>query len=242
MRSIIVFCAAAVGVAACAGRPASEPAAPPSRNVPPPAVRRETVTVRDPELERRLDRLELELLERDALIEQLNQRLTDTRDEVVRTMAKLQATASRAEAASVVAEADVALRALRSTPGASQLPELAQVTALARRSSQEFDRQNFGGAIYLATQVKAQANAARARLSSGQGDTRPGEMHFAVPIELKVLSRGNVRDGPATTFDILFSVDAGTRLTGISRMDEWVRILDAGGRAGWIYRPLVGRP
>jgi len=246
VRSILLFVAAVTGITACArSTPSTEPA---TRESPQPGrVVRETVTVRDASLERRVARMELQLMEKDAQIEALTTRLSDTRDEVVRTMSRLQTTTSRAEAASGVAEAEVALQTLRSTPGASRLGggggELNQIAALVRRSSQEFNRQNFGGALYLATQAKAQANAARGRLSAvDRGETRPGETLFEVPLQLKATSRGNVREGPGTTFQVLFSVDAGSLLTGTSYADDWVRVTDGGGRSGWIFRNLVERP
>jgi uncharacterized coiled-coil protein SlyX len=242
VRSILLFVAAVTGITACAR---SAPSTEPSTREPPRAGRvvRETVTVRDASLERRVARLELQLMEKDAQIDALTTRLSDTRDEVVRTMSRLQTTTSRAEAASGVAEAEVALQTLRATPGALQLAELNQIAVLVRRSSQEFNRQNFGGALYLATQAKAQANAARGRLSSVErGETRPGETFFEVPLQLKATSRGNVREGPGTTFPVLFSVDAGSLLTGTSYADDWVRVTDGGGRSGWIFRNLVDRP
>ena len=74
-----------------------------TKPAPPPSIKvvRETVTVRDPDLDKRVARLELQLLARDAQIEDLQSRLDDTRAEVVRAMAKLQSVARRAQAASV---------------------------------------------------------------------------------------------------------------------------------------------
>src|SRR2546430_3614725 len=69
----------------------------------------ETVTVRDPQLEQRIARLELRLLERDAQLEELQARLDEARREVVPAMAKLPTPASRGEAASATAEPAVAL-------------------------------------------------------------------------------------------------------------------------------------
>src|SRR5207247_4119221 len=77
----------------------------------------ETVTVRDPQLEQRVARLELRLLERDAQMDELQARLDEARREVVRAMAKLQTLASRAEAASAVAETDVAVHWFRYAAG-----------------------------------------------------------------------------------------------------------------------------
>ena len=75
------------------------------------------VVVRDTALEQRAGRLELKTLEQEAQIEELQDRLDDARREVVRAMAKLQSLATRAEAASGMAEAEIALEALRSANG-----------------------------------------------------------------------------------------------------------------------------
>lgn len=243
MRSLPVFVAVVV-TAACASKPApvADPAPAPSQPAPVTRVQRETVTVRDPELERRLSRAELRLIEKEAQVAELQTRLEDARDEVVRTMSKLQTLASRAEAASAMAEADVALQSLRNAEGSRQLPELAQVTKFVQQSTAEFNKQNYGGALYLADQAKLAATAARARLSGGIRNLRQGETQFAVPVRLKVASRGNVREGPGTTFTVVFSVEAGHGLTGFSYTDDWVRVTDDSGRSGWIFRPLVTRP
>lgn len=244
MRSALLFVAAVAIVAACSSakpEPASSPQTSPAR----PASRRivrETVTVRDPELERRVGRLELRLMEKETHVEELQRRLEDARDEVVRTMARLETFASRAEAASGMAEADVALQALRSSAGSSQTPELGQAARLVQQSNTEFDKKNFGGALYLANQAKALAGAGRVRLGAGRTAMRPGETPFAVPVRLKVASRGNVRDGPGTTFAVAFAVESGNTVTGFSYTDEWVRVTDDSGRSGWIFRSLITRP
>lgn len=199
---------------------------------------------REAELQRRLDRMELRVIEKEAQVEELQNRLEDTRDEVVRTMAKLETAASRAEAASGMAEADVALRSLRTSASAQPIPEIPQVQSLVQRSSAEFNKQNFGGALYLAQQAKTIAAAGRARLAGGTrgGSVRPGETAFALPIRLKVESRGNVREGPGTTHAVAFEVQRGAVLTAYSYADEWIRVSDGAGRSGWIFRSLIGRP
>jgi len=208
-----------------------------------PRVVRDTVEVRDPDLERRAARLELRVIEKETQVDQLETKLEDARDEVVRTMAKLQTLASRAEAASAIAEADVAAQSLRTTAGGQQLPEIGQVTKLLQQSNSEFNKQNFGGALYLANQAKAAATSGRERAAAGnRGASRPGETQFALPIRLKVDSRGNVREGPGTNFPVVFGVEAGNILTGYSYTDEWVRISDDQGRSGWIFRNLITRP
>lgn len=193
-------------------------------------------------LEKRIARLELSLMDREAQVDELQSRLEETRQEVVRAMAKLQTLASRAEAASGIAEAEVALQPLKTGPGQPTAPEAAQASRLLRESSAEFDKENYGGALYLASQAKTLAGAARGRLSAGErGPQRPGETAFALPIRLKATERGNVRAGPGTNSRIEFAVEAGDALIGYSYVDEWIRIGHEDGRGGWIFRGLVAR-
>ena len=234
-----------VAVVVVAGCAAQKPAAAPPPIAAPvrverPAPETVTVTVRDPDMDRRVARLELHALERDAQIAELQTRLDDARDEVVRTMAKLQSLSSRAEAASGIAEAEVAVGTLRSRLGA-QHPDVVEASRLVQAGSAEFNKSNFGGAFYLASQAKARATA-RGKLGAATSTPRPGEVTFAVPIRIKTVSRGNVREGPGTGTAIAFAVDNGTQLTAFSMTDEWVRVTDDGGKAGCIFRTLVIKP
>lgn len=218
--------------------PAAAPATAPVRT----RVVHDTVLIKDAELERRVMLLELRLLEKEAQVEDLEVRLVDTRTAVVRAMAKAQTATSRAEAASGMAEAEVALQSLRANNG-QNLPEAMQVTHLVKQSSLEFDRKNYGGALYLANQAKSMAVSYRARGTAGnREEPRAGEKTFALPIRIKVESKGNIREGPGTNFGIAFGVDAGAVLTAFSYTDDWIRINDERGRNGWIFRGLVSRP
>lgn len=233
MRPWFIFLAVIAVTTACSQ---AKPAKPPA-----PKVVHDTVEVRDPELDKRLSRLELQLLARDAQIEDLQARLEDTRAEVVRAMAKLQSVASRAQAASAMAEAEVALQTMKAS-ASTEPPEAAQVTRLVRQSAMEFNKSNYGGALYLANQAKTVASGYRGRLGVSREGARPGETLFAVPIKLKTTSRGNVREGPGTTFAVSFMAEPGSSITGYSYADEWVRISDDSGRTGWIHQTLVARP
>jgi len=237
-RSLLVPLVAvcAMGVGCPGGKPNTTP--PPARHAP-----AETVTVRDPQLEQQVARLELRLLERDALIEQLQSRLDDARQEIVRTLAKLQTTASRAEAASAMAEAEVSLQTLRGTTGAQGAPEVAQAGNLLQLGQVEFDKQNYGGALYLANQSKGISGAGRDRLLVGgaQADLRPGEVLFALPLELRTTGRANVREGPSSSARVVYSLDTGAPVTAYSYSDLWVRVSDATGRTGWVFHSLVDR-
>lgn len=195
---------------------------------------------KDPELEMRLARTELRVLEREAQIEELQARLDEARLEVVRAMAKLQTLATRAEAASGLAEAELAVQGLRRRAGRDPSTDVAQATQLIKMSTAEFDRQNYGGALYLANQAKSLANSRHRAPASDHDELRSDEYAFAVPLRLRVVTVSNVRAGPGTGFRIAFTLAKGTAVVGYSSTGEWVRISDDSGRAGWIFLPLIG--
>jgi len=232
-------------LAACAGHQNADPApVPKADSAPATRVVTETVTVKDHDLEQRVSRLELRLLERDAQVEDLQNRLEETRREVVRSMAKVQTLATRAEAASGMAEAEIALQSLRRTSrGAAGGADVARVTKLLQDATNEFNKQNYGGALYLANQAKSQAGVGRNRTPGGDPPAlRPGEVLFAVPLSLQTSARGcKLRDGPGTGFRVLATLDTGVPLTGYSYVEQWMRVADDSGRTGWVFWNLVQR-
>lgn len=205
-------------------------------------------TARDSALEQRAARLELRLAERDAQVEDLQARLDEAREEIVRTLAKLQTVASKAEAASAMAEAEIAVQGLRAASGGGTqvgaATEVGQSSALLQQASAEFGKQNYGGAVYLANQSKRAASLGRSRLGGNGSDPpslRAGEVAFAVAVPLRAVARGKMREGPGSTYRVLFTVEPGATLTGYSYLDQWVRVEDENGHAGWMYVTLVGR-
>ncbi len=226
--------AATVPLTACSARKPETGARPVYRRPAPSAAAKA-------ELDRRIARLELALMDKEAQVEDLQARLDDTRQEVVRAMAKLQTIATRAEAASGMAEAELALQPLKAAAPQSS-PEAGQARRLLEESSAEFGKENYGGALYLANQAKILAAAGRGRLIGGERIVeRPGETAFGLPIRLNAVSTGNVREGPGLGARVAFSVQPGDSLTGYSYADEWIRITDEQGRGGWICRNLIER-
>src|SRR5438034_1624958 len=203
--------------------------------------RADSVTARNRDLEQRVARLELQRLERDAQVDQLQGQLDAARREVVRAMAKLQTLASRAEAASAMAEAEVALQSLQ-LPAGQTPPGIVEARQLLAQASDEFNKGHYGGALYLANQSKGSTGTGRGTLGGGDLTTlRAGEVLFALPISLQTMGRANIREGPGAAFHVVFTLDAGTNVTGRSYADQWVRVTDESGRTGWIYYGLVGR-
>ncbi|HEY3221989.1 MAG TPA: SH3 domain-containing protein [Gemmatimonadales bacterium] len=241
MRPLFVL-AVLLGAACRPHHPANSPPVRAPRDTA--RVTRQPVVVRDTALEQRAARLELKVLEQEAQVAELESRLDDARREVVRAMAKLQSLATRAEAASGMAEAEIALQALRAANGNSSppSPEYAQGTQLLQLATAEFDQQNYAGALYLATEAKNAATAGQGRVGGDDRQTtRKGEVPFALPLRLQTTGRANVREGPGSSFKVLFTLESGAPLVAYSYMDQWVRIKDDSQRPGWIHQTLIDR-
>lgn len=225
---------------ACASAP--DPAPPPSRPMAMDTIRVvDTVVVRNTaETDAQIARLQIQLLEKDQQLRGLGEELAAARQEVVRNLAKLQSQASRAEAASGLAEAEIALNQLGRIEGGRALPDFAEAQARIAEGSTEFGGENFGGALYLATEARTLASAAQQRLQAvGGRSLGAGETLFAVPVGLRTARRANVRSGPGLDHEVLFTLDPDAELVGHSYTSQWIRIVDAEGREGWIFNTLV---
>jgi len=237
MRIAVVALAALV--AGCAAKPqaAATPPVAPAPAAPPETV---TVNVRDPETERELARTKVQLLERNARIADMERRLSEATTEVVRQMARLRTLATRAEAASAIAEAEVTLQQLRGRAGQQAPPEVAQAESSLRAASAAFDGENFGGAVYLATQAKRTATVGRGRLAeAGSTSSRPNERPFAVPVPLVTTSNANLRATPSGSATVVTTLPSGTALTAYSYEQDWLKVTTADGRSAWVIQNVV---
>ena len=60
-----------------------------------------------------------------------------------------------------------------------------------------------------------------------------------IPAVITSSDKCNVRSGPGTTFDILFTVERGIPFKVIKREDSWLQVVHADGDQGWIHNSLV---
>jgi polyhydroxyalkanoate synthesis regulator protein len=206
-------------------------------------------------LEDNIAKLRLRLLERDAQIKQLEERLNSQQEmldeaiqEVVRAKAKLRSLESKAEAASGIAEAEIAIKALKAQlAGQTPNPELIKAQELLKMSAQEFKKENYGGAVYLTSQAKGHIRAGQIRLG-GREKVAPikrlppfkGEVFFALPLPLQVLRTSNLRTQPDRDSKVITTLEKGTPLIGYSHKDKWVRVTSEDGTNGWVFQTLIG--
>jgi hypothetical protein len=202
-------------------------------------------------LEQELSTLKIQAIEQDTVINELRRRSEAQQKrlgaaivDVVRSKAKLRSMESKAEAASTIAEAEIAFKALQSRAASFDwvaLDEIAIAEHLLEMSADEFNLQNYGGALYLANQAKGRVRTAQDRLSSMVNTSAPsGEDSFAQPLPLKVLKKSNLRSGPGLEHEILAELEKGTLIVGLSHKGSWIKVKAPKEMTGWIYRPLVG--
>lgn len=201
-------------------------------------------------LQSEVDGLRFTLMERDAEIHRLKTRLAEQRrltdeavQEVVRAKAKLRSIESRAEAVSALAEAEVAINAVRdraAIEGSSLSDTFAKAETLLEMGNHELENENFGGALYLARQAKQQIQSLPATRGNAEFAVVPGEKVFSQPLPLKSLKRSNLRSHHSTESPVLTVLDQGTPLIAYSHKDDWLRVDTEDGQSGWIFRTLVG--
>ncbi|UCE83427.1 MAG: SH3 domain-containing protein [Deltaproteobacteria bacterium] len=193
-------------------------------------------------MEDQIAKMQLRLLEKDAQMIAQQKLLDEAIQEVVRAKAKFRSLESKAEAASEIAEAEIAVKALKvQLAGQKDDPDLVKAEQLLKMGTREFKQENYGGALYLTSQAKGHIKAGQLRLAS-RGNITPleGEVLFAQPLPLKVMRTSNLREQPDIESNILTTLEAGTPLIGYSYMGEWVRVIGEDGTQGWIYQTLIG--
>ena len=198
--------------------------------------------------EERIAALQLRLLEKGAVVESLRDHVATQQvefdqaiAEVVRSKAKLRSLESKAEAASDLAEAEIALKAVRAQYPADQQPlSLAQVEQLVKMGGQEFQRGNYGGSLYLTSQARAKMRVAEvsARIRSSL-EPVAGEIRFATPIQLEVMRTSNLRRAPSLEAEVLATLPKGSSITGYSYKGSWVRV-ESDRATGWVFHALLG--
>ncbi len=212
-------------------------------------VARQRAKLRETEAE--LNRVQVQLLEESAQsvasekqLKTQGKMLDEAVQEVVRAKAKLRTIESRAEAASTMAEAEIAIRATKESLAADagvQEENLKRADELLKMSSREFKNENYGGALYLAGQARSHINTIQLNRSQVEGwAAQPGEVPFSQPLPLKILKRCNFRQTPELRGRIIEILEPGTMIVGLAHKENWLRLHTEEGHAGWVHQSLAG--
>lgn len=194
-------------------------------------------------------RLQQTLAEKDAEIENLHAQknvqaevLTQTTGEVARAEVKLRRLATQADAASHLAEVEVALQGLWAqthTPHAAA--QLVQSQRILDAGGVSFARGDYAAAVELAAQSRELIDMVTGRKSAAAARGAV-EVPFQVPVALRTRIDSNLREQPGRAAAVLAVLPEGTPLQALAYRGEWLRVRTTDGRTGWVFGPLLEAP
>jgi hypothetical protein len=234
-------------VSACASAP---PAPPPEPAPAPPPVAMPAPAPTCPPCEDQsaeIARLQQELARRDAELRDLQAQrrdqaraLQETTKQATRAKVKLRRLATQADAASYVAEVEIALEAARAGPGAAaRAPLLTLAEQMLASSSASFARGDYGVAMDFAAQAEQLALAGGGLAADGTAARANAEARFDPPVRLRAGIESNLRRGPRARAKTIGVLQEGTPVVARGYRDGWLQVETEDGRSGWMHQSVV---
>jgi hypothetical protein len=235
--------------AACATTPPPAPPAPEPPPIPvaPPPMACPTCDDQN----REVARLKAELARRDAEVRDLRSQqgeqakvMQEAARQAVRAKVKLRRLASQANAASYIAEVEVALETLRASPDAqAKRAQLAMPQSLLERASAAYAQGDYASAMDRAAQAEELIAMLAAPPSRTAAAARSrAEVPFESAIPMRVRIDCNLRRQPAAKAPIIGIVVAASPVRALAWKGNWLRVETADRRSGWVHQSLVALP
>jgi hypothetical protein len=216
---------------------------------PPEATVRQAVCPSCDEQTREIARLRQDLANREAELRDLrsNQRdqvkvLQESRREITRAKVKLRRLATQADAASYIAEVEVALESLRSSLGATAtVPLMAAAQDILESTAAPFVQGDYGVAMERATQAEQLiALVADNQIRAGSPPRVPREVPLQVAIPLKVTVDSKLRRQPLGNAPIVAVLKKDSPLVAHAYKGSWMQVETEDGRLGWVDQMQLG--
>jgi hypothetical protein len=198
---------------------------------------------------REIARLKQELAAREAELRDLrsNQRdqvkvLQESTREVTRAKVRLRRLATQADAASYIAEVEVAMATLRSSLGANATPPLMMLAqGILASTAAPFAQGDYGMAMETAAQAEQLlALVAHYEVRPGSRDRVPGEVPLQVSIPLKVNVDTELRRQPLARSPVVDRVKKDVLVIARAYKSPWMQVETVDARAGWIEQSRLG--
>jgi Bacterial SH3 domain len=198
---------------------------------------------------REIARLRQDLASRETELRELraNQReqvkvLQESTRQVTRAKVKLRRLATQADAASYIAEVEVALESLRSSLGAnSTIPLLVLAEDLLESTSAPFAQGDYGAAMDRAEQAEQLiALVAQYQVRPRSRQRVPGEVPLQMAIPLKLTLDSNLRRRPLRRAPVVGVLKKDTPLVAYAYKGSWMQVETADGRSGWVDQMRLG--
>lgn len=168
--------------------------------------------------------------------------LQEATREGTRAKVRLRRLATQADAASYIAEVEVAMESLRSSLGAkSTVPLMVLAQGILESTAAPFAQGDYGGAMDRAAQAEqlialVAHNQVRSRSRRGV----PEEVPLQVAIPLKVTTDSNLRRRPFGRAPVVGLLKKDSPLVAHAYKGNWMQVETDDGRSGWIDQMRLG--
>ena len=194
-----------------------------------------------------IERLQKLLAEKEAHIRSQEARqqdqakaLQETSSQAAHAKVKLRRLATRPAAASTIAEVEMIMENLKSssmTDSEKILQTQAQLLLNAAATSYAGD--NYATAMDYAAQAREFIDMVRNNRAHKATDPHQVTVPFQVPISLRATVDSNLRQQPSLRAAVLGMLRKDSTMTAEAYRGDWLQILTADGRSGWVFNSLV---
>ena len=185
--------------------------------------------------------LQIQLLAKKSEIKRLKVIRQGLGREVTRRQTKIQTPESKAEAVTVLAEAEADINAARERMQSNhRQPAFDKPDQLMAESKSELGRSHYAKACSLAGEA---LEMVRTMEQKTETSVKPQKnAHFPLPLAMRLSKKSNIREHPGMDAQVLYVLDQGTTVTATEYKGHWLKIIIKGGQFGWIYYSLLTPP
>jgi hypothetical protein len=194
-----------------------------------------------------IERLKQLLAEKEALIlsQQAHQQeqareLQATTRQATRAQVKLSRLATQPDAASTLAEVEVAMETLKSSKTTAPQQALqTQAQRLLDAANTAYAKGDFAMAVDRATQSREIIDMVKGHRTGKASSTHRVTVTFQAPLPLRTRIDSNLRQLPRGNAPILSVLKKDSALMALAYRGDWLRIKTEDGHTGWVLNRLV---
>jgi hypothetical protein len=194
-----------------------------------------------------IERLQKLLAEKEAQIraQQARQQdqaktLQETSSQAAHARVKLRRLATRPAAASTIAEVEIALENLKSSPLTTTEQTLSmQAKRLLDAAATSYSEDNYGTVMDHAAQAGEFIDMVKNNRLRKASDPHLVTVSLQIPILMRAIANANLRHKPALGGMVVSVLQKGSLITSEAYRGDWLLVQTADGRSGWVLNTLV---
>lgn len=161
--------------------------------------------------------------------------------ELSQSKAKLATRGSKLEAATLIAEATAVISTLSQKPlNAPQKIIRKRALKNLEESKHELAQGNYESAAYLSREAMAQAKGLDMGYTGSTAESAEREIFFSTPLQMKLFTTGNLRNGPSIKASIKKVLREGCSVIVVGHKRNWVKVkLPDTDENGWVHLSLL---